>query len=121
MLQKNKPTKINEKVILKYLLNTENPVLLSDLSKQLNCSSAQLEQYLNSLSQNGLVLTSRYEYHDEEKYSSKRGQTVYSAPPIAREYLAEKKHNFLTFVCTVIAATMATLTLIATILIPLLG
>ena len=121
MPQKKKLTKLNEKVILKGLLNMENPILLSDLSQKLNCNSYHLEQYLNSLAQSGLVITSRYECDENEKYSPKRGQTVYSASPTAKEYLVEKKHNFLTFICTLVAAAMATLTLIATILIPLLS
>lgn len=114
-----KNNKLSEKIILETLINTEKPILLSDLSKQLNCSSLHLEQYLNSLAQCGLIITSRYEYREEEKYSPKRGKTTYSASSTAKEYLTEKKRSFLTFVCTVIAALMATLTLIATILIPL--
>jgi len=55
MLKKNKSHKLNEKVILEALIKTENPILLSDLSKQLNCNSNHLEQYLNSMVQNGLT------------------------------------------------------------------
>lgn len=121
MLGKNKPHKLSEKIILESLINTESPILLSDLSKQLNCNSHHLEQCLDSMAHSGLVITSRYEYKEDEKYSPKRGKTTYSISPTAKEYLAEKKRNFLTFVCTVVAAIMATLTLIATIVIPFIS
>lgn len=42
-----KNNKLNEKIILKSLINIESPILLSDLAKQLNCYSRHLEQYLN--------------------------------------------------------------------------
>lgn len=120
-MRKNKLHQLNEKLILVTLINNKNPILLSDLARQLNCNSNHLEQYLNLMVQKGLLITSRYEAKESEKYSIKRGKTTYYASSAAKEYLIEKKRNFLTFACTVIAAIMATLTLIATIIIPFIS
>lgn len=117
MLKKNMSCTLSEKSILETLINTDVPILLSDLSKKLDCDSNHLEQYLTSMERSGLVIVSRCD-HEEEKYSPKRGKSVYSASPVAREYLIEKKRTFLTLICTLIAAIVATLTLIATIIIP---
>ncbi|MFQ8812399.1 MAG: hypothetical protein ACLTOQ_05045 [Gallintestinimicrobium sp.] len=121
-MQKNiNPRKLNEKSIIKTLSNAPGPMLLSDLSSQLKCNSKDLEQYLSSMEKNGLIITSKYECKENEKYSSKRGKTTYCISCIAIEYIAEKERNFIAFICTLIAAIMATLTLIATVLIPFIS
>lgn len=112
---------LNEKAILKFLANQNNPLLLREIAEQLECDSKSLEQYLNSFSDKGLVVISKKACKDDEKYSPDRGKNVYSASSVTREYLKKQSRDFITFVCTIIAAIMASLTLIATLIIPFFG
>lgn len=113
--------KLNEKNVLKILIACKEPMLVSDLAKIIKCDSKSLEEYLYSLEQSGLVLSSRYAYKGDSKYSPRRGKTAYRASAIANEYLKKKSHDSVAFVCTIIAALMSILSLIATVLIPLFG
>jgi len=117
---KNRNPKINERTVLTALIAHEKPVLASELSKELKCGSQIVSSYLESLEKQNLVVSSRYEYKGSEPYSSSRGKTAYKAEPIASDYIKKSYHESIVFVCTIIAAVMASLTLIATILVPLL-
>lgn len=113
--------KITEKNVLKSLLKHSNPISLEQLSAQMNCNSETLAYYVESLVAKGLIQVSRHPFSEEIRYSPKRFESLYSALPTANDYICKINRDFLSFLFTVIAAIMATLTLIATILIPFFG
>ena len=110
--------KINNVNILRTLFKCNEPISLKDLSLRMHCNEEDLSYYIDSLKENGLILVSRIPFSEELRYSPKRFENLYSASPVSKEYLYKQRMEKLTFAFTVIAAIMATLTLVATILIP---
>ncbi|RHU80473.1 winged helix-turn-helix transcriptional regulator [Clostridiaceae bacterium OM08-6BH] len=113
--------KITEKNILKSLLKHSESISITDLSTLMNCDSDTLSYYLESLIAKGLIQTTRRPFSEEIRYSPKRFEDLYYALPIARDYIKMIDRDYLTFLFTAIAALMSALTLIITIVIPLLS
>ncbi|MFQ8777275.1 MAG: hypothetical protein ACLR78_07430 [Roseburia sp.] len=121
-MQKNiNPRKLNEKSIIKTLSNAPGPMLLSDLSSQLKMQFKRSGTVSKFYGKERFNNHFKYECKENEKYSSKGEKQPIAISCIAIEYIAEKERNFIAFICTLIAAIMATLTLIATVLIPFIS
>lgn len=110
--------KITEKNILKSLLKYSAPISIDDLSVLMNCDSEVLSSYMESLVAKGLIMSTKHPFCEEIRYSPKRFEYLYYALPIASDYIKILNRDSWMFIFTAIAAIMATLTLIATIIIP---